>query len=87
MFVRLRPFDERPGEEHSAMAVIQRAVPAVQRHHAARWSLPFLPPPIQGIGRFGGFQFEVLDDSGGRIERPRHARRSAIVARATARPA
>ena len=24
MFVRLRPFDERPGEEHSAMAVIQR---------------------------------------------------------------
>ena len=35
---------------------------------AARVVVPFLPPPIQGIGRFGGFQFEVLDEAGGDIE-------------------
>ncbi len=67
MFVRLRPFAERPGEEHSAMSVIQRLYP---RFAAISGGvvLPFLPPPIQGIGRFGGFQYEVLDETGGRIE-------------------
>ncbi|MCX6538512.1 MAG: multidrug efflux RND transporter permease subunit [Acidobacteria bacterium] len=68
MFVRLRPFDERPGEAHSAMAVIQR----IYRPFSAITGavvLPFLPPPIQGLGRFGGFQFEVLDQSGGDIDR------------------
>ena len=68
MFVRLRPFNERPGEEHSAMAVIQR----LYRPFGAITGavvLPFLPPPIQGLGRFGGFQFEVLDQGGGDIER------------------
>src|SRR5262249_36195327 len=28
----------------------------------------FLPPSIQGVGRFGGFQFEIEDKSGGPIE-------------------
>jgi hydrophobic/amphiphilic exporter-1 (mainly G- bacteria), HAE1 family len=67
MFVRLRPFDERPGESHSAMSVIQRLYPRFATISGAV-VVPFLPPPIQGIGRFGGFQFEVLDTSGGRIE-------------------
>jgi HAE1 family hydrophobic/amphiphilic exporter-1 len=67
MFVRLKPFDERPGEAHSAMAVIQRVFfPFTQISGAI--VLPFLPPPIQGIGRFGGLQFEVLDATGGNIE-------------------
>src|SRR5262249_39282313 len=26
--------------------------------------LPFAPPSIQGVGNFGGFQFELLDQSG-----------------------
>ena len=30
--------------------------------------MPFLPPPIRGLGTFGGFQFEVLDQTGGAIE-------------------
>ncbi len=67
MFVRLRPFDERPGEAHSAMSVIERVFPRFGAISGAV-VLPFLPPPIQGIGRFGGFQFEVLDESGGRVE-------------------
>jgi HAE1 family hydrophobic/amphiphilic exporter-1 len=68
MFVRLKPFDERPGEEHSAMAVIQRVFRPFSTITGAI-VMPFLPPPIQGLGRFGGFQFEVLDQSGGDIEK------------------
>jgi HAE1 family hydrophobic/amphiphilic exporter-1 len=67
MFVRLRSFADRPGEAHSAMTIIQRLYPRFSAI-AGGVVLPFLPPPIQGIGRFGGFQFEVLDESGGRIE-------------------
>jgi HAE1 family hydrophobic/amphiphilic exporter-1 len=68
MFVRLKPFDERPGEAHSAMDVIQRLY---GRFAAISGGvvLPFLPPSVQGIGRFGGFQFEVLDQGGGTIDR------------------
>ena len=68
LFVRLKPFAERPGEQHSAMNVIQRLY---GRFGAISGGvvLPFLPPSVQGIGRFGGFQFEVLDESGGPIER------------------
>ena len=67
MFVRLRPFAERPGEEHSAMTVIQKLYRPFSAISGAV-VLPFLPAPIQGIGRFGGFQFEVLDETGGAIE-------------------
>jgi hydrophobic/amphiphilic exporter-1 (mainly G- bacteria), HAE1 family len=67
MFVRLRPFAERPGDAHSAMNVIERLYPRFGAISGAA-VVPFLPPPIQGIGRFGGFQFEVLDETGGRIE-------------------
>jgi HAE1 family hydrophobic/amphiphilic exporter-1 len=30
--------------------------------------IPFLPPSIQGLGQFGGFTYELLDQSGGPIE-------------------
>jgi hydrophobic/amphiphilic exporter-1 (mainly G- bacteria), HAE1 family len=67
MFVRLRPFAERPGEEHSAMTVIQRLYRPFGAISGAV-VLPLLPAPIQGIGRFGGFQFEILDQTGTDVE-------------------
>ena len=67
MFVRLKPFDERPGEEHSATAIIQRLYRMFSGITGAV-VVPFLPAPIQGIGRFGGFQFEVLDEANGPVE-------------------
>ncbi|HEX7486325.1 MAG TPA: multidrug efflux RND transporter permease subunit [Vicinamibacterales bacterium] len=67
MFVRLKPFDERPGEEHSATTIIQRLYRSFGAITGAV-VVPFLPAPIQGIGRFGGFQFEVLDEANGPIE-------------------
>jgi len=30
--------------------------------------IPFLPPSINGLGQFGGFQYELLDQSGGPIQ-------------------
>ena len=30
--------------------------------------IPFLPPAINGLGQFGGFTYELLDQSGGPIE-------------------
>ncbi|HEX7085189.1 MAG TPA: multidrug efflux RND transporter permease subunit [Vicinamibacterales bacterium] len=67
LFVRLKPFEERPADSQSAQAVVARL-----RGQLAQISgavvVPFLPPPIRGLGAFGGFQFEVLDQTGGPIE-------------------
>ena len=30
--------------------------------------LPFLPPAVQGLGQFGGFQFEVQDQGSHTLE-------------------
>jgi HAE1 family hydrophobic/amphiphilic exporter-1 len=63
MFVRLKPFDERPGAAHSAQAVLGRisgplfAIPGAM-------VVGFAPPSIPGLSRFGGFEFQVLDQTG-----------------------
>ena len=64
----LKDFEERPGEEHSAQGAGR---PAVRRRSAqitGAMVIPFLPPSIQGLGQFGGFTYELLDQSGGPIE-------------------
>ena len=67
MFARLKDFDEREGAEQSLSAVLEPAARPAVRHSRARSSLPFPPPSIQGLSAFGGFQFEVLDQTGGDI--------------------
>ena len=68
MFVRLKPFEDRVGDEHSVQAVLARI-------SGPLFSIPgaivagFTPPAIQGLSRFGGFEFQVLDQSGGDITR------------------
>ena len=67
MFVRLKLFDDRIGDEHSVQAVLGRL-------SGPLFSIPgaivvaFTPPSIQGLSRFGGFEFQVLDQSGGDID-------------------
>ena len=46
------------------MAVIQRLYRQLSTVTGAV-VVPFLPPPIQGIGRFGGFQFEDMTAKAG----------------------
>jgi HAE1 family hydrophobic/amphiphilic exporter-1 len=63
MFARLKPFDERPGAEHGVQAVLGRI-------SGPLFSLPgaivigFAPPSIPGLSRFGGFEFQILDQTG-----------------------
>lgn len=63
MFVRLKEFADRPGKEHSLQAVLGRV-------SGPLFAIPgaiiagFPPPSIPGLGRFGGFEFQVLDQTG-----------------------
>ena len=49
--------------------------------------IPFLPPSINGLGTFGGFPYELLDQSGGPIEEPGRGGAAADRRRATRRRA
>jgi HAE1 family hydrophobic/amphiphilic exporter-1 len=64
MFASLKDFKDRPGEEHSAKAVVARLFGPLMGGIPGALVLPILPPAIQGLSTFGGFQFEVLDQSG-----------------------
>jgi HAE1 family hydrophobic/amphiphilic exporter-1 len=58
IFINLKPFSERKGEKHSAQAVIE-AVRGPLMSIGEAFVVPFLPPPIQGLGNYGGFAFEL----------------------------
>ncbi len=63
MFVRLKDYGERQRKDQSLDAVINRL-------RGQLFGIPgaivvaFPPPAIQGLSTFGGFQFEVLDQTG-----------------------
>ena len=63
IFVRLNDYDERLGKDQSLQAVVQRVGPQLFMIPGAIVAA-FPPPSIQGLGTFGGFQFEVLDQTG-----------------------
>ena len=60
IFVPLKPYSQRKGEQHSAAAIVNRVRP---RLFGVSGAIVFatLPPAIQGLGQFGGFQFVVQD--------------------------
>ncbi len=66
MFVRLKNFADRKGDEHSLDTILGRlggrlfAIPGAI-------VVAFTPPSIPGLSRFGGFEFQVLDQTGGDI--------------------
>jgi HAE1 family hydrophobic/amphiphilic exporter-1 len=67
LFIRLKPFEDRRDDAQSAQAVVGRLRRGLGGISGAI-VVPFLPPPIRGLGAFGGFQFELLDQTGGPIE-------------------
>ncbi|MBY0357180.1 MAG: efflux RND transporter permease subunit [Candidatus Obscuribacterales bacterium] len=68
VFVLLKPWSQRVGQEHSLNAVIDRLrLPLSQISEAA--VVPFNPPSVPGLGTFGGFTFEVQDMSYGNMSR------------------
>ena len=72
-FVRLKPWDERPGSDHSAMAVVNRAL---RQLSGIKEAMVFAinPPAIQGLGVASGFNFVLEDRSGHTLEELRAAR-------------
>lgn len=66
LFCMLKPFEERPGPQHSSRAVVGQLFGMFSEITGAM-VIPFLPPSVS-IGNFGGFQYELLDQTGGPIE-------------------
>jgi HAE1 family hydrophobic/amphiphilic exporter-1 len=62
IFVRLKDYVDRQGAEHSLDAVLGRVGRQLFMIPGAV-VVAFPPPPIQGLSTFGGFQFEVLDQT------------------------
>jgi HAE1 family hydrophobic/amphiphilic exporter-1 len=60
MFIRMKPWAERPGFQHSVTALIYRLYPIFGQIPEAQ-IFAFNPPSIQGVGNFGGFQYELQD--------------------------
>ncbi len=63
IFASLKPYSQRRGDQHSAETVVNRLRGALFGVSGAL-VIPFLPPSIQGLGEFGGFQFELQDLGG-----------------------
>jgi HAE1 family hydrophobic/amphiphilic exporter-1 len=63
IFAKLKEFDQRPGDEHRLPAILARLRGQLFGIQNA-FVIPFAPPAIQGLGQFGGFTFEVLDQGG-----------------------
>jgi HAE1 family hydrophobic/amphiphilic exporter-1 len=68
IFTRLKDYDERPGSGHSLQAVLGRVRGQLMGITGAI-VIPFAPPAIQGLSVFGGFQYQLLDQTGGDIAR------------------
>ncbi len=60
IFASLTPFSKRKGSQHSAAALVNRLRTQLFRVQGG-FVIPFEPPAIQGLGSFGGFQFELQD--------------------------
>ncbi len=60
VFLPLRPYGQRTGHDHTASAVVERLRPQLFGISGAI-VVAFEPPAVQGLGQFGGFQFELQD--------------------------
>ncbi|HET7208931.1 MAG TPA: multidrug efflux RND transporter permease subunit [Terriglobales bacterium] len=67
IFGGLRPYSQRKGEAHTAEAVLNRLRGPLFGINGAL-VLPFLPPAVQGLGEFGGFQYQLQDQGGHTLE-------------------
>lgn len=67
IFINLQDAKKRKGEAHSAAAVVNNIRGPLSQISEVQ-AVPFLPPPIEGIGAFGGFSFEVQDEGGHSVQ-------------------
>jgi HAE1 family hydrophobic/amphiphilic exporter-1 len=62
-FIKLKPWEERPGAEHSAAAIVRRANAELAKIRDARVLL-LQPPAVRGLGSASGFNFFIQDVAG-----------------------
>ncbi|MFY9780603.1 MAG: multidrug efflux RND transporter permease subunit [Candidatus Baltobacteraceae bacterium] len=60
MFIRLKNWKDRPGFQQSLTFILYGLYPAFGKITGAQ-VFAFNPPSIQGVGNFGGFQYELQD--------------------------
>ncbi|MBI3050691.1 MAG: multidrug efflux RND transporter permease subunit [Acidobacteria bacterium] len=63
IFTLLKPFEERQGDQRRLQALLPRLQGRLVGIQSAM-VIPFAPPAIFGLGEFGGFQMQVLDQTG-----------------------
>ncbi|MDE1188456.1 MAG: multidrug efflux RND transporter permease AcrD [Pantoea sp.] len=63
MFIRLKDWDERPGADRTAFAIIDRATKAFRKIKEAN-VIASSPPAITGLGSSSGFDLELQDHGG-----------------------
>lgn len=63
IFLNLKDSKDRKGAQHSAETIVNSLRGPLSQISDVQ-AFPFLPPAISGIGNFGGFTFEVLDEGG-----------------------
>jgi HAE1 family hydrophobic/amphiphilic exporter-1 len=67
VFVPLKPYSQRKGDQHAADAIVNRIRGRLFGISGAL-VLPFLPPAVQGLGQFGGFAYELQDQGSHTLE-------------------
>ncbi len=67
IFANLRAINERKGDAHSAQAILN-AVRGPLMSIPDALVIPLAPPAIQGLGQFGGFQFQLEQTGSGSLE-------------------
>ena len=60
IFVNLKPFRERNGKEHTSFAVLNR-IRGPLLGIPGGLVVPFNPPAVEGLGTFGGFEYQLED--------------------------
>jgi multidrug efflux pump len=78
-FVRLKPWEERKGEQNSAQALVARALGALSQVKEAM-VFTLNPPAIQGLGVASGFSYVLEDRSGHTLDELKAARNQVLAA-------
>jgi len=79
IFINLKDISQREAPGDSVQAVVNRLRPRLFGITDAL-VIPFLPPSIQGLGQFGGFQFQLEQRGAGTLEELDHTLRSFLQA-------
>jgi len=84
VFINLRSMSQRKGPQHSVQTIINDVRGPLMGIPDAL-VIPILPPPIQGLGEYGGFQFELQQTGSGSLEDLENVMHT-LIQKANARP-